>query len=97
MPCNIREVIPAVFHRNSVGDRQRLASGGRMHRLDFKQAVGDPGTLAAGGYNINVLTGELRHGLEVGRMTSPRMNANHCALFCSVVKRATHFPSEWTA
>jgi len=32
-----------------------------------------------------------------GCMTSPRMNASHCALFCGVIKRATHAPLEWTA
>ena len=32
-----------------------------------------------------------------GCMTSPRMKASHCALFCGVIKRATHTPSEWTA
>ena len=38
-----------------------------------------------------------RGGVLHGRMTSPRMKASHRALFCSVVKRAMHSPSEWTA
>ena len=97
MPCNIREVIPAVSNVIPLAIASGLSLAAVMQLLDFKQAGGDPGILAAGGYNINVLTGELHHGLEFGRMTSPRMNANHCALFCSVVKRATHSPSEWTA
>ena len=68
---------PAVLHRNSAGDRPRLASGSRVHPLDFKQVGGDPGTFAAGGYNINVLAGKLRHGLQVARLRLvPR--APHC-------------------